>query len=319
MEARMIQGMSVLNMGADELVEMLHDQQLNTNPLLEFQNNGLGGLEFDPTAGLVDDAVDTDEWLDTNNGTADHHVDDELTAGVDSSEWEADTPSNVTDGFADLAVQVNHDGQAIVRGLPNRLMPRIDRGFAVREFRAFRSMSGVDEEFVEQMQQHLNEVVRLDLAIKSRFQTMKRVAQAAADFQADFFQHGPTALKPLTKEQLAEQLGLADSTVCRAVRGKLLRTERFGVVSLEALFPACRVDAAKQPHLESDVFAVVRKVVKAENANRPLSDSQLAEQMERHGMRFERKTVSRLRTKLNIPSSTQRRQWHAAGGFKQAV
>lgn len=310
MKHRMIFGMAILGMSTDEVVESLRDKQLNTNPLLEFQTDGLGGLDFDPTAELLDDQVDLAEWLD---------ADETVASLADADESEELAAAEPTDDFADLAVEINHDGQPIVRGVANRLLPRIDRAFAGRELKAFREVSGVSGEFVSQMTEHFNEVKNLDLAIKSRFQTMKRVAQATAEFQRDFFQDGPTALKPLTKEQLAEQMGLADSTVCRAVRGKLVRTERFGVIDLGELFPACRVDAAKESHLESRVFAVVKDVVRTEDIEQPLSDAQLAERMLAHGMRFERKTVSRLRAKLDIPASSQRRNWHRVGGFDQAV
>lgn len=143
-------------------------------------------------------------------------------------------------------------------------------------------------------------------SLRAREETLLRVGEGLAVRQAAFLRHGPRQLAPLTRLQLARDLALHESTVCRAVAGKTARLPGGGLWPVDDFFAAAR------PAQE-----LLRELVAAEE--RPLSDSELAALLAEGGFPIARRTVAKYRDQLGIPSQQQRaarggRQRNGSGG-----
>lgn len=143
-------------------------------------------------------------------------------------------------------------------------------------------------------------------ALVQRKATLQRVAAAVCAHQRPFLEHGPGHLRPLRMGEIAERLDIHTSTVSRAVAGVHVQTP-FGIVSLRQMFQA--EGGGSEDTARDDVREVVRDVVAAEDAARPLSDDEIAEAVSRRGFSIARRTVAKYRGELAIPSSYRRRRY----------
>ena len=146
-------------------------------------------------------------------------------------------------------------------------------------------------------------------SIEQRHNTLKRVAQAIVDRQTEFLDKGPEFIAPLKMQQIADVVHVHVTTVSRAVDDKWIQTPR-GLFPLKRFFGG----GTKTDDGEDDVaWAVVRiklqEVIDKEDKDDPLSDDALVEEMKKLGYNLARRTVTKYRKKLNIPSSRQRRQY----------
>jgi RNA polymerase sigma-54 factor len=146
-------------------------------------------------------------------------------------------------------------------------------------------------------------------SIEQRHNTLKRVAQAIVDRQTSFLDKGPEYIIPLKMQQIADVVGVHVTTVSRAVDDKWIQTPR-GLFPLKRFFGG----GTKTEDGEEDVaWSVIRiklqEVIDKENKDDPLSDDALVEEMKKLGYTLARRTVTKYRKKLNIPSSRQRRQY----------
>lgn len=139
-------------------------------------------------------------------------------------------------------------------------------------------------------------------AVEMRGTTLLRVASAALGGQREFLRRGPGALVPLSMGDVAESLGLATSTVSRAVSGKHVQTP-WGIVPLRILFQSDSGGSATDA-----VRDAVARIVKNEDASEPLSDDAIAAALAREGHAVARRTVAKHRRDLGIPSSYRRRR-----------
>ena len=143
--------------------------------------------------------------------------------------------------------------------------------------------------------------------LEQRKATLLAVARAAVARQQAYFRDGPAALRPLTMAEVAETVGVDESTVSRAVSGKYARGPR-GVFELRALFRTA-VRTAGGETIETDrVRARIRALVAAEDPARPLSDAAVAAILAKEGAPIARRTVVKYRTQLRIPPAAQRRR-----------
>ena len=151
--------------------------------------------------------------------------------------------------------------------------------------------------------QYVDATALLD-ALQSRDSTVLRVAQAAVDFQSDYFDDATAPARPLTLRQVADKIGLDLSTVSRACVDKWLATPR-GFVALKSLFPkAVSGDVAS-----ASVESRIRELIDGEEKSRPLSDDALADELRRRfQIAVSRKTVQEYRERLQIPNSRARKR-----------
>ena len=153
----------------------------------------------------------------------------------------------------------------------------------------------------------LQEARWLIKALENRGETLQRVAEAIVRTQSAFLDHGLEAMRPLTLRDVAEQLDLHESTISRATTRKYLRTPR-GTFEFKFFFSAGLATEQGGAASSTAVQAMIRKMIEAEPAGKPLSDQALADALKAEGIAVARRTVAKYREGLGIPPSSERGQ-----------
>jgi RNA polymerase sigma-54 factor len=136
-----------------------------------------------------------------------------------------------------------------------------------------------------------------------RNETLLRTTQVLVERQRAFLERGEEAIAPLTLKEVADAIGMHESTVSRITTGKYIQTPR-GTFELKRLF-AVRLEGANVG--ATAVKAMVRRLIETEPANAPLADDVIAGLLARQGVRIARRTVAKYRDQLDIPSALARR------------
>lgn len=147
----------------------------------------------------------------------------------------------------------------------------------------------------------------LNVCLEQRQTTLQRVATCIVEIQKSFFKQGPSALKPMTLRQIANQVGLHESTISRAVRGKYMDTPR-GVIELKYFFTS-EISGEDGTVSAQSAKYWIRQFIVQENPIHPLSDEALVKQMKTQGIHVSRRTVAKYREELHIPASGRRRRF----------
>ncbi|HJV61532.1 MAG TPA: RNA polymerase factor sigma-54 [Albitalea sp.] len=142
--------------------------------------------------------------------------------------------------------------------------------------------------------------------IQQRFDTIQRVSQAIVERQKSFFTHGEIAMKPLVLREIADELGLHESTISRVTTAKYMATP-FGTFELKYFFGSSLNTEAGGNASSTAVRALIKQLVSAEDAAKPLSDSQLSQMLEEQGIQVARRTVAKYREALKIAPANLRK------------
>ncbi|MBL8351489.1 MAG: RNA polymerase factor sigma-54 [Burkholderiaceae bacterium] len=142
--------------------------------------------------------------------------------------------------------------------------------------------------------------------ILQRFDTILRVSQAIVERQKAFFTHGEIAMKPLVLREIADELGLHESTISRVTTAKYMNTP-FGTFELKYFFGSSLNTDAGGNASSTAVRALIKQLVSAEDAARPLSDSQLSDMLGEQGITVARRTVAKYREALKIAPANLRK------------
>ena len=142
--------------------------------------------------------------------------------------------------------------------------------------------------------------------IQQRFDTILRVSQAIVDRQKNFFTHGEIAMKPLVLREIADELGLHESTISRVTTAKYMNTP-FGTFELKYFFGSSLNTDAGGNASSTAVRALIKQLVAAEDPAKPLSDSQLSSMLEEQGIQVARRTVAKYREALKIAPANLRK------------
>lgn len=140
--------------------------------------------------------------------------------------------------------------------------------------------------------------------IEQRGDTLLRVVQCLIREQSAFLEFGPQALRPLTLREIAQQLGLHESTISRAIARKYVRTPS-GTIALRDFF-SFGIDNDGMAASSTAIQSMIRELIEAENPRKPLSDAALVKLLEARGIPVARRTVAKYREALHIPASTER-------------
>lgn len=145
-------------------------------------------------------------------------------------------------------------------------------------------------------------------SLYQRQRTLYKVMESIVRFQREFFEHGVTKLKPLILKEVAEDIGMHESTVSRITTSKYVATPH-GIYELKFFFnSALELDDGSQVGSES-VKALIKQLISEENSKRPLSDEQIGEILKQKlEVNIARRTVAKYRTAMNIESSSKRKQ-----------
>lgn len=150
---------------------------------------------------------------------------------------------------------------------------------------------------------------RLDM-LQQRKNTVLRVSEYIVEKQQDFFIFGEIGLVPMLLKDCAKQLGLAESTISRAVNGKYLACPQ-GLFALRYFFSQNAVSneqGAGEGISANAIRSIMLQIVNHENKQKPYSDCALHQLLQQHGIRIARRTVAKYREQLGIPTVQQRRQ-----------
>jgi RNA polymerase sigma-54 factor len=145
-------------------------------------------------------------------------------------------------------------------------------------------------------------------SIHQRQQTIMNIAQQIVSRQLDFLEHGPSHLKPMTMAEVAEAVGVHETTVSRAVSGKYMATPQ-GVFEMKYFFTGGYQTATGESLSNTSVKQAVLELVKHESGSAPLSDHEIVEILSERGIPIARRTVAKYRSELNILPSHMRRKY----------
>src|SRR3954464_1982993 len=152
----------------------------------------------------------------------------------------------------------------------------------------------------QQLAGQLQEAKWLIKNVQQRFDTILRVSQAIVDRQRHFFEHGEVAMRPLVLREIAETLGLHESTVSRVTTQKFMLTPR-GIFELKYFFGSHVSTETGGACSATAIRALIKQLVAAEDAKKPLSDSKIAEILGQQGIVVARRTIAKYRESLHIP------------------
>jgi RNA polymerase sigma-54 factor len=145
-------------------------------------------------------------------------------------------------------------------------------------------------------------------SIHQRQQTIMNIAQQIVSRQCDFLEHGPSHLKPMTMAEVAEVVGVHETTVSRAVSGKYMATPQ-GVFEMKYFFTGGYQTATGESLSNISVKQAILDLVKHESGSAPLSDHEIVEILSERGIPIARRTVAKYRSELNILPSHMRRKY----------
>jgi RNA polymerase sigma-54 factor len=145
-------------------------------------------------------------------------------------------------------------------------------------------------------------------SIHQRQQTILNIARQIVARQRDFLEHGSSHLKPMTMGDVADAVGLHETTVSRAVSGKYMATPQ-GVFEMKYFFTSGYQTATGESLSNTSVKEAILDLVKHENGSAPLSDHEIVEILGERGIPIARRTVAKYRTELNILPSHMRRKY----------
>ena len=166
--------------------------------------------------------------------------------------------------------------------------------------------SGIDPKVNTYLKDKMRSALWLMKSIDQRQRTIFKVAESIVSFQKAFLDDGIEYLKPMVLRQVAEDIGMHESTISRVVSNKYMDTPR-GLFPMKFFFHS-GVDSAKGGAVSSLVVKEkIKRMIENEEENKPLSDSKIMKTLQREGVRLARRTVAKYREELGIPSSDKRK------------
>ena len=167
-------------------------------------------------------------------------------------------------------------------------------------------------ESANDVKEYIREKIRsgkfLIKSIHQRQQTIMNISRQIVDRQMEFLEKGPSALKPLTMVQIADVVGVHETTVSRAISGKYIATPH-GVYEMKYFFTPGYQTADGVSMSNTSVKETIGELVKGENGKKPLSDKEIVEILKDRGIPIARRTVAKYRTELGILPSNMRKSF----------
>ncbi|WP_417848005.1 RNA polymerase factor sigma-54 [Thalassoglobus sp.] len=215
--------------------------------------------------------------------------------GFDNPDVQAVTP--------DLRVVKDDDGKYVIE-LIDEYIPelRINRRY-IRMLEA-----NPDEATKEFIKRKVESAKWLIDAIEQRYNTLRKVAQTIVDQQIEFLEYGPEHIKPLKMQDVADVVGVHVTTVSRAVDDKYVATPR-GIFPLKRFFGGGTKTSDGEDVAWENIRLKLKEIVDDEDKSSPLSDDALVTELAKHGYQLARRTVTKYRKAMSIPSSRQRREY----------
>ncbi|AHB07514.1 RNA polymerase factor sigma-54 [Pandoraea pnomenusa] len=199
-------------------------------------------------------------------------------------------------------VLVRKQGSNWIAELNPEVMPRL----RINEMYARILRNNRNDPGTGNLQQQLQEARWLIKNIQQRFDTILRVAQAIVERQKNFFTHGEIGMRPLVLREIADTLGLHESTISRVTTSKYMLTP-FGTFELKYFFGSHVATEAGGAASSTAIRALIKQLIGAEDPQSPLSDSRIAELLAEQGFVVARRTVAKYREAMRIPAVNLRK------------
>lgn len=165
-----------------------------------------------------------------------------------------------------------------------------------------------DDKLAKYLSDRMNAALWLIRSIEQRKQTIYNVVNAVVKYQKDFFDKGSKFLKTLTLKDIAEDVGIHESTVSRSINGKYLQCAR-GVFEIKYFFSAGVSGSGGEGISSNSIKEFIKEIVEKENPKSPYSDQDMVDLLKEKGITISRRTVAKYRDELNILSSSKRRRY----------
>ncbi len=204
----------------------------------------------------------------------------------------------------DLIVEPNEDGSYNVR-LIDEHTPHLSISRYYQKQLRNKETDPAAREFIQKRIQSARWLIE---SIEQRRNTLLKVARAIVDHQRVFLDKGPEFIEPLKMQQIADRVGVHVTTVSRAVDDKWVQTPR-GIFPLKRFFGGGTMTADGEEIAWDTIKQKLLEIIAKEDKLNPLSDEEIVDEMGRHGLKVARRTVTKYRQALNIPSSRQRKQF----------
>jgi RNA polymerase sigma-54 factor len=156
------------------------------------------------------------------------------------------------------------------------------------------------------LKSQLQEARWLIRSLEIRNETLLKVASSIVARQTEFLEHGDEAMKPMVLRDIAEEIGMHESTISRVTTNKYMHTPR-GIFEFKYFFSSHLSTDSGEDQSSTSVRAKIRKLINSENPAKPLSDSKITNLLKEEGISVARRTVAKYREAMNIPSSSDRR------------
>src|SRR6201988_4950890 len=203
----------------------------------------------------------------------------------------------------DVTVEkVNGDYQVILNG------EQIPHLRISNTYKDIMSQDGNGSEVKDYIRDKIRSGKFLIKSIHQRQQTISNITHEIVKRQRDFLDHGSSQLKPMTMVQIADIVGVHETTVSRAISGKYMATPQ-GVFEMKYFFTPGYQTSSGESMSNTSVKEAILDLVKSETGNSPLSDKEIVEILSKRGIPIARRTVAKYRTELNILPSNMRRKY----------
>ncbi|WP_444936488.1 RNA polymerase factor sigma-54 [Microbulbifer sp. JMSA004] len=157
------------------------------------------------------------------------------------------------------------------------------------------------------LRDHLQEARWFLKSLQSRHDTLLKVATSIVDKQQGFFEEGPEAMRPMVLADIAETIGMHESTISRVTTQKYMLTPR-GVFELKYFFSSHVSTDSGEDASSTAIRALIRKLIDSEVPRKPLSDNKITQELDKQGIKVARRTVAKYRESMGIPSSSERKR-----------
>ncbi len=165
-----------------------------------------------------------------------------------------------------------------------------------------------DQQLADYLSERVSSANWLIKSIEQRKQTIYNVVSAVVKYQKDFFDLGSKHLRTLTLKDIAEELGIHESTVSRSISGKYLQCPR-GVYEIKYFFSAGVSDQVGEGVSSNSIKEFIKEIVEGEDRHRPYSDQAMVSILKDKGFNISRRTVAKYRDELGILSSSKRKRY----------
>jgi RNA polymerase sigma-54 factor len=216
------------------------------------------------------------------------------------------TAENIPYVVPDILVERTDEGEYTVRLLDDWL-PNI---YISKRYVDLYREKGSDPKTKEYLKRKIQAAQWLQESIEQRRNTLEKVTRAIIQHQRAFLDKGPEHIEPLKMQQIADQVGVHVTTVSRAVDDKWVQTPR-GIFPLKRFFGGGTQTTTGEEVAWETIKQKLLEIIGAEDKSNPLSDEDLVTKLNEAGFPVARRTVTKYRKMLNIPSSRQRKDWTA--------